>query len=109
MTTRRGFIQGVLVAIGAAVLPKVAEAEAPSVNHRMLHAIDELMAAEEACFDDVKTFPYVLSDDDMDFIRGTEGESRGYIGPDGPIDFDRGDWFGGILAKWTEEATDQPI
>ena len=48
MTTRRGFIQGVLVAIGAAVMPKVAVAEAPSVNHRMLHAIDELMDAESA-------------------------------------------------------------
>ena len=44
MTTRRGFIQGILVAIGAAVLPKVAEAEAETVvvPHRKAPLIDNM-------------------------------------------------------------------
>jgi len=44
MTTRRGFIQGVLVAIGAAVLPKVAEAEAETITvpHRKAPLIDNM-------------------------------------------------------------------
>ena len=42
MTTRRGFIQGVLVAIGATVLPKVAEAETITVPHRKAPLIDNM-------------------------------------------------------------------
>jgi len=44
MTTRRGFIQGVLVAIGAAVMPKVAEAEVETVTvpHRKAPLLDNL-------------------------------------------------------------------
>jgi len=44
MTTRRGFIQGVLVAIGAAVLPKVAEVEAETITvpHRKAPLIDNM-------------------------------------------------------------------
>ena len=37
MTTRRGFIQGVLVAIGAAVMPKMAVAEVESATFTIPH------------------------------------------------------------------------
>ena len=98
MTTRRGFIQGVLVAIGAAVMPKVAEAEAPSVNHRMRHAIDELMAAEDAVF----ATSYKI-DPDFDPYQCLR-KQRERLAPDWYGE-DYRDWFGmrGLKAEWPDD------
>ena len=96
MTTRRGFIQGVLVAIGAAVMPRVAEAmpiNEPDITvaHRAAPLIDNMGFLERD------------RQRDIDFIRGTgSGKPLGCIEWEPNSD---GDWFGmcGLKPEWHDE------
>ena len=131
MTTRRGFIQGMLVAIGAAVMPKVAEARPinePDVELEHGIAIDgrDSFSRPGTLFghpvvyssivpgDEVYLLPLCSIDEylaflerdrqrDLDFIHGTgSGKPLGCIGWEPNSD---GDWFGmcGLKPEWHDE------
>jgi hypothetical protein len=95
MTTRRGFIQGVLVAIGATVMPKAAEA-APIDGPDVAPDMGALNASARNAAGAITEQAQALDFATERFVRFGGEVSQELL--------DDGAWFGGLLAKWTEEA-----